>query len=113
MHSVESRLLQDRKIYCLLARPGIFQPGNFTGRGSEGVNQVEQTKDAGTTQSREPLAFSRTGKDVECSTLPLLSLYAEHEAGSTIQFLYKSAAQTQIRWDDWKSASQKQICWDD
>ena len=37
-HSIENRLLQDRKIYCLLARPGIFQPGNVTGWGSEGVN---------------------------------------------------------------------------
>ena len=25
-------------MYCLLARPCIFQPGNFTGWGSEGVN---------------------------------------------------------------------------
>ena len=31
-------VLQDRKIYCLQARPSIFQPGNFTGWGSEGVN---------------------------------------------------------------------------
>ena len=106
-------MLQDRKIYCLLARPCIFQPGNCTVWGSEGVKQVEQTKDAGTTQSREPLAFDQTGKDVECNTLPSLSLYSEHEAGLTIQFLYKSAAQTQIRWDDWKSAAQKQICGDD
>ena len=30
-------VLQDRKIYCLKARPCIFQPGNFTGCGSEGV----------------------------------------------------------------------------
>ena len=29
--------LQDRKIYCLHARPCIFQPGNFTGWGSERV----------------------------------------------------------------------------
>ena len=28
----------DQKIYCLQVRPGIFQPGNFTGWGSEGVN---------------------------------------------------------------------------
>ena len=26
------------KIYCLKARPCIFQPGYFTGLGSEGVN---------------------------------------------------------------------------
>ena len=31
-------MLQDREIYCLQARPCIFQPGNFTGWGSEGVN---------------------------------------------------------------------------
>ena len=30
-------VLQDRKIYCSQARPCIFQPGNFTGWGSEGV----------------------------------------------------------------------------
>ena len=31
-------MLQDRKIYCLQARPCIIQPGgNFTGWGSEGV----------------------------------------------------------------------------
>ena len=29
---------QDRKIYCLQARACIFQPGNFTGWSSEGVN---------------------------------------------------------------------------
>ena len=28
---------QDRKIYSLKARPCVFQPGNFTGCGSEGV----------------------------------------------------------------------------
>ena len=27
----------DRKMYCLQSRPYIFQPGNFTGLGSEGV----------------------------------------------------------------------------
>ena len=31
-------LLQDRKIYCLQARPCLFQPGRFTGWGSEGIN---------------------------------------------------------------------------
>ena len=30
-------MLQDRKIYCLQARPCIFQPGNVTGWGGEGV----------------------------------------------------------------------------
>ena len=30
-------VLQDRKIDCLQARPSIFQPGNFTGCGGEGV----------------------------------------------------------------------------
>ena len=33
-------VLQDRKIYCLQARPRIFQPGIFTVRGSEGVKVV-------------------------------------------------------------------------
>ena len=33
-------VLQDRKIYCLQARPCIFQPGNVTGWGSEGVKVV-------------------------------------------------------------------------
>ena len=32
-------VLQDRNIHCLRARPCIFQPGNFTGWGSEGVNE--------------------------------------------------------------------------
>jgi len=30
-------VLQDQKIHCLQLRPCSFQPGNFTGRGSEGV----------------------------------------------------------------------------
>ena len=30
-------VIQARKMYCLQARPCIFQPGNFTGWGSEGV----------------------------------------------------------------------------
>ena len=29
---------QNWQIYCLQARPCIFQPGNVTGWGSEGVN---------------------------------------------------------------------------
>ena len=33
-------MLQERKVYCLQARPCIFQPGNFTGWGSEGVNET-------------------------------------------------------------------------
>ena len=32
-------VLEDRNIYCLWARPCVFQPGNFTGMGSEGVKQ--------------------------------------------------------------------------
>ena len=36
-------VLKDRKIYCLQARPCLFQPGNFTGCGSEGVNNVAET----------------------------------------------------------------------
>ena len=32
-------LLKERKIYCLRACPCIFQHGNFTGWGSECVNQ--------------------------------------------------------------------------
>ena len=35
--TLKVEVLQDRKIYCWQARPFIFQPGNFTGRGSEGV----------------------------------------------------------------------------
>ena len=35
---------QDRKMYCLQARPYIFQPGNFTGWGSEGVKLKNATK---------------------------------------------------------------------
>ena len=38
MHTIESRLLEDWKIYCLQACLCIFQPGNFTSWGSEGVN---------------------------------------------------------------------------
>ena len=36
--NIEIGLLQIRKIYCLQARPCIFQPGNFKGWVSEGVN---------------------------------------------------------------------------
>jgi len=38
MHNNESRLLQDWKIHCLQVCQCIFQPRNFTGWGSEGVN---------------------------------------------------------------------------
>ena len=38
MHSIKSRLSQDRKTRCLQARPCSFQPGHFTGWGSERVN---------------------------------------------------------------------------
>ena len=31
--------LKDRKIYCLQVRPYMFQPGYFTGLGSEGVKR--------------------------------------------------------------------------
>ena len=34
------------KIYCLQARSCIFQPGNFTGCGSEGVNYSTPTDHA-------------------------------------------------------------------
>ena len=37
MHTIQSRLLWDWKLYCLQARPCIFLPGNITGWGSEGV----------------------------------------------------------------------------
>ena len=37
MHTIESRLLQAWKTYCLQVHPFIFQPGNFTGWGSERV----------------------------------------------------------------------------
>ena len=36
--SLKVDVLEDRKIYCSQARPCIFQPGHFTGWGSEGVN---------------------------------------------------------------------------
>ena len=36
-------VLQDRTIYCLQARPCIFQPGHLTGWGSEGVKRAETT----------------------------------------------------------------------
>ena len=39
MHSIESRLLQDRERHRLLVHPGIFQLGNCTGWGSEGVTE--------------------------------------------------------------------------
>jgi len=34
-------MLQEQKIYCLQVHPYIFQPGNFTGWGSEGVKKAE------------------------------------------------------------------------
>ena len=37
MHITESRLLLDWKIFSLRVHPCIFQPGNFTGWGSEGL----------------------------------------------------------------------------
>ena len=36
-------VFQVRKIYCLQARPCIFQPGNFTGLGNERVNMIKFT----------------------------------------------------------------------
>ena len=38
--ALKEDVLQDRKTYCLQARPRIFQPGNFTGWGSEGVKLI-------------------------------------------------------------------------
>ena len=38
--ALKVEVLLDRKIYCLKARPCIFQPGKFTGWGSEGVNVI-------------------------------------------------------------------------
>ena len=37
MYNVEIRCVIGRKMYCLQARPCIFQPGSFTGGVSEGV----------------------------------------------------------------------------
>ena len=37
-YKLEADGLQDQKIYCLQATPCIFEPGNLTGWGSEGVN---------------------------------------------------------------------------
>ena len=44
MHSIESRLLWDRKTYCLQASTGILQPGKFAGWGSEGVKFETDTE---------------------------------------------------------------------
>ena len=33
-------VLRDHKVYCLRAQLCSFQPGNFTGGGSEGVNAL-------------------------------------------------------------------------
>ena len=41
MIALKVDMLQDRKIYYLRARPCIFQPGNFTGWGSGGVNKSD------------------------------------------------------------------------
>ena len=38
MVSIERRCVTNQKIYCLQAHVCTFQPGNFTGWGSEGVN---------------------------------------------------------------------------
>ena len=35
--ALKADMSQDRKIYCLQARPSIFRAGNFTGWGSEGL----------------------------------------------------------------------------
>ena len=43
MIALKVDMLQDRKIYYLRARPCIFQPGNFTGGGSEGVKRDPNT----------------------------------------------------------------------
>ena len=40
-HISESRCDIGPEIYCLQARPCIFQPGNFTGWDSEGVSLYE------------------------------------------------------------------------
>ena len=44
MHTIESRLLEDWNIYCLQARPCIFQPGNFTDWGSERVSIADNSE---------------------------------------------------------------------
>ena len=45
MHSTESRCVMGPKMYCLLARPCIIQPGNFTCWGSDGVKQAQTNKE--------------------------------------------------------------------
>ena len=35
--ALKADMLKNRKIYCAQARPCIFEPGNVTGLGSEGV----------------------------------------------------------------------------
>ena len=40
-------VLQEQKMYCLQAPPCIFQPGNFTGWGSEGINGFKSGASAG------------------------------------------------------------------
>ena len=37
MYTLKVDVLQEEKLYCLLARPRIFQRGYFTGWDSEGV----------------------------------------------------------------------------
>ena len=50
-------VLQDQKIYCLKAWPCIFQPGNFTGLGSEGVKIGFQKETDGQFAARGSLQY--------------------------------------------------------
>ena len=39
-------MLQDRKIVCMQTRPCIFQPGNITGLGSEGLTTTARERES-------------------------------------------------------------------
>ena len=59
-------VLKDRKIYCLLAHPCIFEPVNVTGWGSEGVKSCQCNNRNLLGQRTKPVYWSRalTGKEL-------------------------------------------------
>ena len=52
-------VLQDRKIYCLQARPCIYQPGNFTGWAVKGLKASHSFRVTCDKNAREPAQQQR------------------------------------------------------
>ena len=88
-HGIKSRcVIRARKIYCLQARPCIFQPGNFTGWGSERVNSLCFDLENAAVKlgfksvllilpsEEETAPLPSLGRSVWCSVTPVLSRHS-------------------------------------